>query len=89
MNRLSLFKSGDLFNIIKDALSNYDGTIETEKDLYECYEIECEDVFENDKHYLDVKVFETSTHYPWQPGDVEGNLNNLFRVSIECMTKFD
>ena len=86
MNKLSLIKSGDIFNIIKDALLEYEGAFESERDdLYECYDIECEDVFENGKHYLDVSVFETSTHYPWQPGDVDGNLNNKFRISIECI----
>jgi hypothetical protein len=86
MNKLSLIKSGDIFDIIKDALLEYEGVFEVEtKDLYECYDVECEDIYENDKHYLDVKVFETSTHYPWQPGDVEHNLNNQFRISVECM----
>lgn len=85
MNKLSLFKSGDLYNIIREALLKYDGTLDTEnKDLYESYEIECDDVYENNKHYLDVIVYETSTHYPWQPGDVEGNINNQFRITIEC-----
>lgn len=86
MNKLSLFKSGDLYKIIKDALLEYNGVLDTEnKNLYEAYEIECEDVFENNEHYLDVKIFETSTHYPWQTGDVEDNLNNQFKIRIECV----
>lgn len=85
MNKLSLFKSGDLYNIIKNALLEYDVSITDRKDLYESYDIECEDVFENNEHYLSVSIFETSTHYPWQPCDVEGNLNNQFRIRIECI----
>ena len=85
MNKLSLFKSGDLYAIIREALLNYDGTLETEnKNLHESYEIRCSDVFENGEHYLDVKVFETSIHQPEQPGDVKDNLNNQFRINIEC-----
>lgn len=85
MNKLSLFKSGDLYGIIKKSLSEYEGVITDRKDLYESYNIECEDVFENNEHYLSVKVFETSTHYPWQPGDVEDNINNQFKIRIECV----
>ena len=87
MNKLSLFKSGDLYGIIKNALSEYVGVITDIKDLYESYDIECEDVFENNEHYLSVKVFETSTHYPWQPSDVENNLNNQFKIRIECVSE--
>ena len=85
MNKLSLFKSGDLYDIIKNALLEYEETIIDKKDLYESYDIECEDIFENNEHYLSVKVFETSNHYPWQPGDVTGNLNNQFTIKIECV----
>lgn len=87
MNRLSLFKSGDLLNIIKNAFENYDGTLEEiDKDLYECYDIEFNDVFENGEHYLDVTVLETSEHFPWQPSDVSGEINNRFRIKIECIS---
>ena len=86
MNKLNLFKTGDLFNIIKDAFENYDGTLEeTSRDLYERYDIEFDDVFKNDEHYLDVTILETSTHYPWQPYDVERGVNNKFRIKIECI----
>lgn len=85
MNKLSLFKSGDLYNIIKNAFSEYDGIITDKRDLYESYNIECEDVFGNNEHYLSVKIFETSNHYPWQPGDVAENLNNQFKIKIECV----
>ena len=85
MNKLSLFKSGDLYAIIREALFNYDGTLETEdKNLHESYGIHCSDVFKDGEHYLDVKVFETSIHQPKQPDDVENNLNNQFRIKIEC-----
>ena len=88
MNKLSLFKSGDLFNLIRDALLEYDGMIESEdNDLYECYDIECEDVYKNSEHYIIVKVFETSEHFPWQVGDVERKINNQFRIKIECIAR--
>ena len=79
------FKS--FLRIIKNALSEYEGVITDIKDLYESYDIECEDVFENNEHYLSVKVFETSTHYPWQPSDVENNLNNQFKIRIEYVSE--
>lgn len=85
MNKLPLFKTGDLLEIIKDALEDYDGFNEdTPDDMYESYTIYCDDVFENNEHYLDVMVLETSTHYPWQPSDVDGAVNNKFRIKIEC-----
>ena len=85
MNKLSLFKSGDLYDIIRNTLSEYEGVITDRIDLYESYNVECEDVFENNEHYLSVKVFETSTHYPWQHGDVKNNINNQFKIRIECV----
>lgn len=86
MNKLSLFKTEDLFNVIKNAFENYDGTLEeTDRDLYEHYDIDFDDVFENNEHYLDVTILETSTHFPWQPSDVEGEVNNRFRIKIECI----
>lgn len=86
MNKLSLFKSGDLFDLIKESLRHYDGTFEdTTDDLYEYYDIEYEDVFENDEHYLDVTILETSEHFPWQVGDVSRAVNNKFRIKVECL----
>ena len=86
MNKLSLFKTEDLFNVVKNAFENYDGTLEeTNRDLYECYDIEFNDVFENNEHCIDVTILETSTHFPWQPSDVEGVVNNKFRIKIECI----
>ena len=84
MNKLSLFKSGDLFNLIRDALLEYDGMIESEdnNDLYERYDIECEDVYKNNEHYLKVTVFESSTHFPWQVGDVEGKSTTNLELKL-------
>ena len=85
MNELPLFKTGDLLKIIKNALEDYDGINEnTDDNMYEGYTIYCDDVSEAGKHCLDVVVLETKTHFPWQVGDVDGAVNNKFRIKIEC-----
>lgn len=84
MNKLPLFKTGDLLKIIKNALEDYDGINEnTDDNMYEGYTIYCDDVSEAGKHCLDVVVLETKTHFPWQVGDVDGAVNNKFRIKIE------
>lgn len=84
-NKLGLFKSGDLFDLIKTALEDYDGETKSTNDQLEGYTIECEDEFDDDKHYVIATVFETSEHFPWQPGDISYNVNNRFKITIECI----
>ena len=84
MDKLSLFKSGDLFNIIRDALLDFNTNTDS-ANVHKSYEIDCEDVYEKDDHYIEVIVYEASIHNPPQPDDVHKNINNRFRIKIECI----
>lgn len=91
MNRLPLFKTGDLIDLLKNALKCYDeicyeGLIVNETDNgFERYDIEYNDVFENNEHYLDITILESILHYPCQPCDIENEVNNKFRINIKCV----
>lgn len=85
MNKLPLFKSGDLLDIIKEALLDYDGLIENSLNRYQKYSIDYDDVYKDEEHYLDVTIFESDQHFPWQPGDTCEEFNNKFRIKVECV----